>query len=155
MDVRRYPTSRRHPHFDAGALSDALAEAGVAYRHEEALGGYREPADDSRHTALGRSGFTAYADHMEGEAFRTALERVLGQAERRRVAVMCAEADPERCHRRMLADAAVARGRTVLHVLGPGTARDHELDPRARVLDDGGVAYPAPGDAQRDLFAGP
>lgn len=154
VDVRRYPSSRRHPHFNAGSLAEALGDHGVDYRHEEALGGYRDPRDDSPHTALGRAGFRAYADHMASGDFRTALARVLDEARRRRVAVMCAEADPERCHRRMIADAALARGRTVVHILGPGETAEHELDERARVLEDGGLAYPSPDDAQRDLFGG-
>ncbi len=153
VDVRRYPGSKRHPHFNEGSLAEALSAAGIDYRHQEALGGYRNPRDESPHTALSRAGFRAYADHMDSELFQGALARLLEDAERTTVAVMCAEADPERCHRRMIADAAAARGLSVVHLLDPGAAREHELDERATVRDDGTLLYADPNDAQHDLFA--
>ena len=150
VDVRRYPQSRRHPHFSREALSRALEEAGVAYRHEDDLGGHREPLPGSPNTAWREDAFRGYADHMATPAFQAALGRVLAAAPG--TAVMCAEADPLHCHRRLLADALVARGARVVHLLKAGRSAEHALHPRARVAADGGVTYPAPLPRQRDLF---
>jgi len=143
VDVRRFPGSRRHPQFNAPALGRALEEAGLAYVHEPDLGGRREPRADSPNTAWRLASFRGYADHMATAAFRDALERVRARATRGRPAVMCAEALPWRCHRQLIADALVARGTPVTHILGPGQVRVHELNPSARVSPDGRVVYPA------------
>ena len=150
VDVRRYPRSRRHPHFSREALSRALEEAGLGYRHEEDLGGHRVPLLGSPNPAWKEDAFRGYADHMSSRAFQTALGRVLAAPPG--TAVMCAEADPLHCHRQLLADALVARGARVVHLLGAGRSSEHALHPRARVGADGGVTYPAPPPRQGDLF---
>jgi uncharacterized protein (DUF488 family) len=152
VDVRRYPGSRRHPQFSREALAASLAEAGIGYRHEPDLGGRRAPLPDSPNTAWQNAGFRGYADHMATPTFRRALERLLALARERPSAVLCAEAVPWRCHRNLLADAAVAEGMEVLHLLGPGQASPHRLHPEARPLGEGkGLVYPAPGGAQLPL----
>jgi len=143
VDVRRFPGSRRHPQFGKEALASALADAGVAYVHEEELGGRRESAAaDSPNQAWRNASFRAYADHMAAPTFRAALERVLTAAAERPTAVMCAEAVPWRCHRQLIADAAVARGWRVLHILSEHRADPHALHPDARVGPEGTVVYP-------------
>lgn len=151
VDVRRFPGSRRHPQFSREALAASMAAAGIDYRHEPRLGGRRRPRPDSPHTAWRNAGFRAYADHMESDEFRQALAE-LERAAARPTAVMCAEAVPWRCHRRLIADALTARGREVLHLLAPGRRELHQLHPDAIVLADGRLAYPAPRAAQKDLF---
>jgi uncharacterized protein (DUF488 family) len=141
VDVRRYPASRRYPHFSGPALSAALAASGIGYRHEVDLGGHREPHPDSPNTALRATAFRGYADHMATQRFAEALARLEGTAEKESVAVLCAEADPARCHRQLLADALVARGGRVAHILGPGRVEDHVLHPAARVTPRGGIVY--------------
>ncbi len=110
VDVRRYPASRRHPHFAREALAGALAAAGIAYRHEPDLGGRRAPRGDSANVGWKDAGFRGYADHMATTAFRAALERLIEFAEARPTAILCAEAVPSRCHRQLIADALTARG---------------------------------------------
>jgi hypothetical protein len=96
----------------------------------------------TRRTPPGGSTRSArYADHMSTPAFQAALGRV---AALEHAAVMCAEAEPTGCHRQLLADALVARGLTVRHLIAPGEARDHVLHPRA-VCRDGRLVYPAAG----------
>jgi uncharacterized protein (DUF488 family) len=153
VDVRRYPASRRHPQFSREALEAALAAAGIGYRHEPDLGGRRAPRPASPHTAWRVAAFRGYADHMETPEFTAALARLIGLAEQARVVILCAEAVPWRCHRRLIADALVARGVEVRHILGPGAAQPHALDPNARVLADGRLLYDGGGNLQ--LFAGP
>lgn len=152
VDVRRYPASRRHPHFGREALAAALAEAGLGYRHEEALGGRRSGRPDSPNGAWRNAGFRAYADYAATEDFRDALERLEAAARSRATSVMCAEAVPWRCHRRILADHLVARGHGVRHILGPERAPAHELHPRARPAEDGTLIYPAPADDQLEMM---
>jgi len=132
-DVRRHPASRRHPHFAAPALAASLAAAGVAYRHLPELGGMREPRADSPHTALAETAFRGYADHMASAEFARGLEALLALAPTRRTAFLCAEADPAHCHRSFIADALVARGHRVEHILGQGPTRAHVLRQGARI----------------------
>lgn len=142
VDVRSYPGSRRHPHFRRESMEGWLAAAGVAYRWEPKLGGRRTSRPDSPHTALGVEGFRAYADHMRTFEFLAALDEVLAEAEAEATAVMCAEALWWRCHRRLLADAAVLlRGVEVTHVLSDGRLQPHVPTPEARVDRDGLVVY--------------
>lgn len=139
-DVRRYPASRRHPHFAREPLAAALAQAGLAYVWLPALGGRRRGRPDSPHVAWRSESFRAYADHMDSEEFHAGLVALLAQASERATAVLCAEAVPWRCHRQLIADALSARGVEVRHVLGPGKAEAHRLTPFAR-LDGERVLY--------------
>ena len=139
-DVRRFPASRRHPQFARETLAETLAAAGVRYDWLPALGGRRAPRPDSPHVAWREPAFRAYADHMETEEFRAGLEQLIRLAEARPTAVMCAEAVPWRCHRQLVADALVARGLAVMHVLGPGAPKPHALSRHAR-LDGGRIVY--------------
>jgi uncharacterized protein (DUF488 family) len=147
VDVRRFPGSRRHPHFGGPALARSLAGAGIGYAHEPDLGGRRDPAPDSVNTAWRVAAFRGYADHMATPEFRAAVERV-ASSETGRPVVMCAEAVPWRCHRQLIADTLVARGVTVRHILGPGQERAHELNPSARPAPDGVLIYPATAQAR-------
>lgn len=143
VDVRRFPTSRRHPHFAREALADALRSAGIEYIHEPEMGGRRSARPDSPNTAWRTKGFQGYADHMDSPGFRAALERVLVVASERATAVMCAEITPWRCHRQLIADALVARGHRVRHIVTSDRVEEHALNPSARVLADGRLIYPA------------
>lgn len=141
LDVRRWPSSHRWPHFGGEALARALVAAGRRYTHLPALGGYRRPRPDSPHLGWTTPGFRGYADHMESPEFAAALEEVVRAAAQGRAALLCAEAIPWRCHRRLIADALVARGLRVLHIVGPGRVEEHRLPPFARV-EGGRVRYP-------------
>ena len=152
VDVRRYPGSRRQPHFSRESLERSLPEAGIAYRHEPALGGRRTPRPDSPNGAWRSASFRAYADHMDSGEWRAALERVLATAAAEPTAVMCAEAVPWRCHRQLIADAAVARGVEVRHILTATSAPPHALNPDARVGPGHRLRYPAAASEQPDLL---
>lgn len=137
VDVRRYPGSRRHPHVSADTMREWLADAGVAYRWEERLGGRRSGAPDSVNVGRRDAGFRAYADHMARPPFWQALDGVLEAAGRRPTAVLCAESVWWRCHRRLIADAAVlVRGVAVRHVHHDGRVTDHVVTDAARRVGD-------------------
>jgi uncharacterized protein (DUF488 family) len=132
-DVRRFPGSRRHPHFNAEALAASLANAGIEYRHLADLGGRRsQRLPDSPNRAWRVESFNAYADHMQSAEFLTALDDLMTAARERPTAIMCSEALPHRCHRRLISDALAVRGWRVRHLLSPKRIDDHTLTPFAR-----------------------
>ncbi len=143
VDVRRYPGSRRHPHFGRDALAEALPRAGIAYDFRgDALGGRRHSAAAaSRHPAWRDPSFRAYADYMDTPAFREALVRLEGDAAREPLAFMCAERLWWQCHRRLVSDALALRGVEVIHLLDAGEQRPHVLHPDLRAGDDGFPVY--------------
>jgi uncharacterized protein (DUF488 family) len=140
-DVRRHPGSRRVPQFNSGELAHALREAGIEYLHLPELGGRRRPAPDSPNAGWKSEQFRGYADHMESEEFAAALGRLMELAHERRVALMCAEAQWRRCHRRLLSDALVARGAEVMHIDASGGIEPHRLTEFA-LVERGRVSYP-------------
>lgn len=142
-DVRRYPASRRHPHFAREALAAALEAARIAYRHEPDLGGRRPARPDSVNTGWRSAAFRGYADHMATPEFQSALTRLLDIAHARPTVIVCAESVPWRCHRQLIADALVARGERVGHILDAQRVAAHRLSSHAQVLPDGGLRYPA------------
>lgn len=118
VDIRRQPRSRRHPHFERGALATRLAAAGIDYLWwGEALGGRRSPRADSPHVALEDLALRGYADHMAGEEFRAAASALAELAQTRRCVFMCAEADYRHCHRQLLADHMLRAGLPVTHIV--------------------------------------
>jgi uncharacterized protein (DUF488 family) len=151
IDVRRFPMSKRYPHFNREALAMDLPASGIAYLHEEVLGGRRQPQKDSRNTAWRNAQFRGYADHMETPEYRRAISEIVRRSEQVIQAVMCAEAVPWRCHRNLLADALVARGIEVRHIIQPGKADRHQLNKDAQVVDGDHVRYAAQVD-QIDLL---
>lgn len=151
LDVRRFPGSRRYPHFAREALAASLPSAGIEYIHEPDLGGYRKPRPDSPNTAWRVAGFRAYADHMDSGEFREALGRLMNRAEEKATAIMCAEAVPWRCHRRLISDALLVRGHEVVHILAPGKTDEHEVNPNARVLAGHRLVYPDSSEDQIEL----
>jgi uncharacterized protein (DUF488 family) len=144
-DVRRYPGSRRHPHFAAEALAGSLAAAGIGYEHLPELGGRRAVVPDSPNDAWRVAAFRGYADHMRSDEFARGRARLAALAAARRTAIMCAEAQPWRCHRRLIADAFVLDGWRVLDLISPGRRTEHVLPDFARRGDDGLPLYRAEG----------
>jgi len=138
-DVRTVPRSRRHPHFAADALARSLRHAGIVYRHLPGLGGLRKPRKDSANSAWRHEGFRGYADYMETAEFERALDELLAFAaagQPAATAIMCAEALWWRCHRQLVADALVARGVGVCHIMAIDSAPPHALTTFARVSDE-------------------
>jgi uncharacterized protein (DUF488 family) len=139
-DVRRFPGSRRHPHFGSEVLAQSLESAGIGYRWIPALGGRRAPVPGTPNTAWKNASFRGYADHAESAEFASGLDVLMELAAERRTAMMCTEAVWWRCHRRIISDVLVARGWTVLHILGEGEPPRHEISAPAHLVD-GRVSY--------------
>lgn len=148
IDVRRFPGSRRHPHFNREAMAQWLPEAGCAYRWEQMLGGFRKPLRQSENIGLRHPAFRAYADYMQTADFWLALDRVIAadaqvSAAGGRCAIVCSESLWWRCHRRLVADALViARRMAVVHLFHDGRTRQHVPTEGVHVKD-GRLSYPA------------
>ena len=154
VDVRSIPRSRRNPQFEQQTLFRGLADAGIAAVWRKGLGGRRVPRRDSVNTGWRNASFRGYADHMQTAEFAAEMESLLALPGT--VAVMCAEAVPWRCHRSLIADAALARGMEVEDILvqpGGGTVlKPHRMTEFARV-EGVRVWYPDPGESFA-LFGG-
>jgi uncharacterized protein (DUF488 family) len=133
IDVRRFPVSRKWPHFNAASLSETLPAAGIDYAGMPELGGRRRARPDSPHTAWRVEAFRGYADFMDTPEFENAFLRAAGLAREKRSALLCAESLPWRCHRSLVADAFLARGWQVFEILSEKEARPRKLPAFARI----------------------
>ncbi len=140
VDVRRYPGSRKHPHFNSEALAGSLTEAGIGYLHLPELGGRRKPQPDSPNTVWRNDSFRGYADHMDSSEFKAGASRLLETAASARTAFMCSEALWWSCHRSLIADRLKADGHTVMHIMGNGKVQEHPYTSAARIVD-GELSY--------------
>lgn len=131
VDVRRWPMSRRHPQFNREALIASLERDGIGYLWRGDLGGFRKPAPDSPNTGWRVGAFRAYADFMLRAEFHAIMAEMEKSATQQRIAIMCAEAVPWRCHRQLLSDAFAVRGWTVRHIMDDG-CHEHKLPPFAQ-----------------------
>jgi uncharacterized protein (DUF488 family) len=126
-DVRRFPASRRNPQFNADPLRESLVAARIAYEpFGDELGGRRRPTRPAEQSPWRVEGFRGYAEYMETSEFRAGLERLETLARERRVAVMCAEGSWRRCHRRLIADALIARDWRVIHIGPDRRTEEHQ-----------------------------
>ena len=144
-DVRRFPASRRHPHFGGPALAASLAQAGMGYEHLPELGGRRAPAPGSVNDGWRVAAFRGYADHLRTAEFAAGRDRLAGLAAARRTVIMCAEAQPWRCHRRLIADVFLLDGWRVLDLMAPGRLHEHVPPDFMREGEDGLPVYRAQG----------
>jgi len=133
-DVRRFPGSRRLPHFAADVLERDLAQAGILYQWIPALGGRRRPVANSSGSAWRHPAFQAYADHIATEEFAEGLNELFMLASGLRTAIMCAELLWWRCHRRLIADVLTFLGSRVVHLRDESAGDVHRLDLPARVV---------------------
>jgi uncharacterized protein (DUF488 family) len=140
-DVRRFPGSRRYPHFSSDALRTALAAHDIAYHHFSELGGRRDPAPESVNIAWRNAAFRGYADYMETPAFEAGVTRLLHLAGP--LAIMCSEAVWWRCHRGLISDYLLAMGIPVVHLEAPGRSAPHP-GTTAALIGPGTLSYSGP-----------
>ena len=141
IDVRTVPRSRHNPQFNEDALPVSLVVANIGYAHASGLGGFRPTTADSVNTGWRNLSFRGYADYMQTEDFAADLASVIELAHTDRVALMCAEAVPWRCHRSLVADALLVRGVAVCEIVSPKRLQAHKLTPFARVRGEE-ITYP-------------
>ncbi len=102
IDVRLTPSSRK-PGFSKTRLSEALADAGIAYRHLRELGNPRENREGFRRRQ--QAAFDTYREHL-GNGSRDAVDAVIDAAQQRSVALLCFERDATTCHRHIIVEVA-------------------------------------------------
>jgi uncharacterized protein (DUF488 family) len=132
-DVRTVPRSRHNPQFNRDSLPEELKKAGLGYVHLPGLGGLRHAKRDSLNLGWRNASFRGYADYMQTPEFEQSLERLIRLANQDRIALMCAEAVPWRCHRSLIADALLVRGIRTEDIMSPTRRQVHTLTPFAKV----------------------
>jgi uncharacterized protein (DUF488 family) len=141
VDVRTVPRSRHNPQFDKTLLPDSLKKAGLGYLHMPGLGGLRHARSDSLNTGWRNASFRGFADYMQTPEFKKSLDELIQLAKKDRIALMCAEAVPWRCHRSLIADALLVRGIRAEDIMSPTRRQVHTLTPFAKVRATA-VTYP-------------
>jgi 3-methyladenine DNA glycosylase/8-oxoguanine DNA glycosylase len=140
-DIRTIPRSRHNPQFNGNALRPALRSRRLRYVHLPELGGLRRGREDSPNTAWRNASFRGFADYMLTKGFEVGLAKLRVLTAEGRVALMCAEAVPWRCHRSLVADALTARGARVEHITSATRSTPHRITPFA-LIEDTRVTYP-------------
>lgn len=149
VDVRSFPGSRRCPQFGRETMSAWLADGAVTYRHASDLGGRRNhqhDVDPAINAGWRNANFRNYADYTLSDAYETGIDRLAIMAQTSRVAFMCSEALPWRCHRSLIANTLVARDWAVHHIMSAEKVIEHRLGawgPEPLVVD-GRATYPEP-----------
>ena len=149
VDVRAFPRSHRNPQFNGDTLSQALSSVEIGYTHMPGLGGRRRPWPNSPNTGWRNDSFRGYADYMQTPEFAQQLQTLITLAQHERIALMCAEAVPWRCHRSLIADALVSRKIGVEHILSLTRRQLHTLTAWANVAGTV-LTYPEPRDHPLD-----
>jgi uncharacterized protein (DUF488 family) len=142
VDVRTVPRSRYNPQFNKDSLPGSLKKAGLGYIHMPGLGGLRHAKRDSLNVGWRNASFRGYADYMQTPEFQQSLEELIRLANQDRIALMCAEAVPWRCHRSLIADALLVHGIPVEDIMSPTGSRVHTLTPFAEIRGTI-ITYPA------------
>jgi uncharacterized protein (DUF488 family) len=146
IDVRTVPRSRTNPQYNADVLPAELAPWHIGYERIAELGGLRgrsQTVAPEVNAFWQNQSFHNYADYALSDEFERGLERLLDISGNRPSAIMCAEAVWWRCHRRIITDYLLLRGRTVVHLMGEGRPRPATITPGATERD-GRLVYPAP-----------
>jgi uncharacterized protein (DUF488 family) len=117
VDVRSHPASKWAPQFGKAALAELLTLHAIQYVFlGRELGGRPDGAE-----FYGEDGAVDYGRRAEAPAFKAGIQRLVELARERRIAILCAEEDPSRCHRRLLVTPALQRaGVSVVHIRGDG-----------------------------------
>jgi uncharacterized protein (DUF488 family) len=148
-DIRTVPRSRHNPQFDQAALPGLLADAGLEYVYIKELGGLRKTDKNPVNGGWRNNSFRGYADHMQTPEFLAGMEKLMELASRRRVAIMCAEAVPWRCHRSLVGDALLVRGIAVEDIMSANIRKPHKLTSFAKVYGKE-IVYPPYDDPAKD-----
>jgi uncharacterized protein (DUF488 family) len=141
VDVRTVPRSGHNPQYNQDTLAAALSAAGIGYAHVPGLGGFRKTHPGSPNGGWRNQSFRGYADYMQTPAFAGHLAALIEGSRRDRLALMCAEAVPWRCHRSLIADALVVHGVRALEIASPTRLQDHKLTKFAKV-EGTAITYP-------------
>lgn len=132
VDIRSFPGSRKYPQYNKESLAQSLPAAGISYVHMPDLGGRRKPRPDSVNTAWRNEAFKGYADYMETDQFKQAVEMLQDYGWKQRTVYMCSEAVWWRCHRSLISDYLKLKDWKVMHIMAEGKATEHPYTAPAR-----------------------
>jgi uncharacterized protein (DUF488 family) len=149
-DIRSFPGSKRYPHFNKESLQVSLSANDIKYIHLKNLGGRRKPNKDSINTRWRVAAFRGYADYMETDAFKNAIQELENIAHNHRTVYMCSEAVWWSCHRSLVSDYLKNRGWTVMHIMGVNKETEHPYTKPARIVK-GKLTYAANSGKQERL----
>lgn len=127
VDIRAIPYSRHNPQFNRETMERSMPSTSIDYEHLATLGGIppaRDVMEKARSCSERSRGFASY---METPHFIDGIRRVLAMEKEEMIALMCAENDPTHCHRWWVADALVAHGAEVEHIIGSGRTLAHQM----------------------------
>jgi len=150
FDVRTIPKSRFNPQYNKENLAKSLANEKIDYEHMPGLGGLRQAQKDSINNGWRNASFRGFADYMQTESFENSIQELIKEAQKKTVAIMCAEAVPWRCHRSLIADALLFRGLDVKDIMGAQKETIHKMNPMAKI-EKGKIYYPELCDDMEDL----
>jgi uncharacterized protein (DUF488 family) len=140
VDVRHFPTSKTFPHFNKDAIMKNLINENILYIHMQRLGGRRKPGGNDLNSGWKNRGFQGYADYMQTQHFKDAINALMNLEGN--IAIMCAEAVPWKCHRRLISDYLTINNIQVFDIIGMSEPKQHELTAFARIIDNN-LIYPS------------
>ncbi|ODS37428.1 hypothetical protein BEH94_06195 [Candidatus Altiarchaeales archaeon WOR_SM1_SCG] len=109
IDVRSVPFSRYAPQFNKDNIKRELEESGIVYIFMGNVLG-------------GKPQHIVYEKIREQEGYQKGISRLIEIAKANKIAVMCSEENPGKCHRHLLITQSLLwRGMSVLHIRGGGT----------------------------------
>ena len=144
VDVRTIPRSRHNPQFNENSLPDSLRKASIGYVHMAGLGGRRHAKHNSVNTGWRNASFRGYADYMQTPEFEKQIKELIQLAKQHRIALMCAEAVPWRCHRSLIGDALTVRGIRTEGIMSISRRQLHALRAFAKIRGTK-ITYPTEG----------
>ena len=141
VDIRTIPRSRHNPQYEQMSLEKSLTKSGIKYIYMKDLGGLRPKVKKSINTGWHNESFRNYADYMQTDDFKSALNELINIAEQNPTAIMCAEAVPWRCHRSLVGDALLNKGIRVEDIISKTNSNDHKMTEFAKINGED-VTYP-------------
>lgn len=117
MDIRGVGHLPEFGEYQRERLVEALGRARIEYRDMPGLAVIHEGKGEAGPRVPHRLMLAAFAEYMATETFARELDDIEAVSRHRRIALMCEEIAPWRCHRALIADALTARGLTVRHIL--------------------------------------
>lgn len=142
VDIRTIPRSRRNPQYGQENLEKSLSQAGIDYIYMKSLGGLRPAVKETQNPGWKNQSFQNYADYMQTPEFKKGVDELEALSKDQPTVMMCAEAVPWRCHRRLVGDALLIRGMEVIDIFDEKTSKPHLLTSFAKVQGDN-ITYPA------------
>jgi len=141
-DIRKIPKSRYNPQFNETSLKSSLQRHDIKYCYLPGLGGLRKTVKDSMNLGWRNASFRGYADYMQTPAFNKELDHLIALGKKQKTAMMCAEGNPFRCHRSLIADALLIRGIKVIQISSIKSVKEHKLTSFAKI-NGMQISYPA------------